>query len=69
MMAVSGARGSREQIKQLSGMRGLMAKPQKKITGHEIIENPILSCFREGLNSSNTSSPLTALVRAWRIQL
>jgi DNA-directed RNA polymerase subunit beta' len=50
MMAVSGARGSREQIKQLSGMRGLMAKPQKKITGHEIIENPILSCFREGLN-------------------
>ena len=50
MMAVSGARGSREQIKQLSGMRGLMSKPQKKITGHEIIENPILSCFREGLN-------------------
>ncbi len=50
MMAVSGARGSREQIKQLSGMRGLMAKPQKKITGQEIIEHPILSCFREGLN-------------------
>ena len=50
MMAVSGARGSREQIKQLSGMRGLMSKPQKKMTGHEIIENPILSCFREGLN-------------------
>ncbi len=50
MMAVSGARGSREQIKQLSGMRGLMAKPQKKLTGQEIIENPILSCFREGLN-------------------
>ncbi len=50
MMAVSGARGSREQIKQLSGMRGLMAKPQKKMTGQEIIEHPILSCFREGLN-------------------
>ncbi len=50
MMAVSGARGSREQIKQLSGMRGLMQKPQKKLTGQEIIENPILSCFVEGLN-------------------
>ncbi len=50
MMAVSGARGSREQIKQLSGMRGLMQKPQKKLTGQEVIENPILSCFREGLN-------------------
>lgn len=51
MMAVSGARGSREQIKQLSGMRGLMQKPQKKLTGQEIIENPILSCFVEGLNA------------------
>ncbi|MFC1584729.1 DNA-directed RNA polymerase subunit beta' [Fibrobacterota bacterium] len=50
MMASSGARGSREQIKQLSGMRGLMQKPQKKLTGQEIIENPILSCFCEGLN-------------------
>jgi DNA-directed RNA polymerase subunit beta' len=50
MMADSGARGSREQIKQLSGMRGLMQKPQKKLTGQEIIENPILSCFCEGLN-------------------
>ena len=50
MMAISGARGNREQIKQLSGMRGLMQKPQKKLTGQEIIENPILSCFLEGLN-------------------
>ncbi|MBF0429795.1 MAG: DNA-directed RNA polymerase subunit beta' [Fibrobacteria bacterium] len=50
MMADSGARGSREQIKQLSGMRGLMQKPQKKLTGQEIVENPILSCFCEGLN-------------------
>ena len=51
MMQDSGARGSRQQVKQLAGMRGLMAKPQKKITGGtgEIIENPILSNFREGL--------------------
>jgi len=51
MMANSGARGSKEQIRQLSGLRGLMAKPQKKITGQigEIIESPILSSFREGL--------------------
>ncbi len=51
MMADSGARGSREQIRQLAGMRGLMAKPQKKITGQigEIIEAPITSNFREGL--------------------
>ena len=53
MMLDSGARGSKEQIRQLGGMRGLMAKPQKKIgaggTG-EIIENPILSNFREGLS-------------------
>jgi DNA-directed RNA polymerase subunit beta' len=51
MMAVSGARGSREQIRQLAGMRGLMAKPQKKLTGSigEIIEQPIISNFREGL--------------------
>jgi len=50
MMADSGARGSREQIKQLSGMRGLMQKPQKKLTGQETIENPIKSNFKEGLN-------------------
>ncbi|MFO7768900.1 MAG: DNA-directed RNA polymerase subunit beta' [bacterium] len=52
MMADSGARGSKEQIRQLAGMRGLMAKPQKKITGQvgEIIENPIVANFREGLS-------------------
>jgi DNA-directed RNA polymerase subunit beta' len=50
MMADSGARGSREQIKQLSGMRGLMQKPTKKLGGQEVIENPIKSSFREGLN-------------------
>ncbi len=52
MMADSGARGSREQIRQLAGMRGLMAKPQKKMTGSmgEIIENPITANFREGLS-------------------
>ena len=52
MMADSGARGSREQIRQLAGMRGLMAKPQKRITGGigEIIERPIISNFREGLS-------------------
>jgi DNA-directed RNA polymerase subunit beta' len=52
MMMHSGARGSREQIRQLGGMRGLMAKPQKNLqgTGNEIIENPILSNFKEGLD-------------------
>jgi len=51
MMLDSGARGSKEQIRQLSGMRGLMAKPQKsRATGGEIIENPILSNFKEGLS-------------------
>ena len=51
LMADSGARGSRQQIRQLAGMRGLMAKPQKKLTGGvgEIIEQPIISNFREGL--------------------
>lgn len=50
MMLDSGARGSKEQIRQLSGMRGLMAKPQKSgAKGGEIIENPILSNFKEGL--------------------
>ena len=51
MMAASGARGSKEQIRQLAGMRGLMAKPQKKLTGQmgEIIESPIVSNFRDGL--------------------
>jgi len=51
MMLDSGARGSREQIRQLSGMRGLMAKPQKAgAEGGQIIENPILSNFKEGLS-------------------
>ena len=51
MMLDSGARGSREQIRQLSGMRGLMAKPQKSgAEGAQIIENPILSNFKEGLS-------------------
>ena len=52
MMMHSGARGSREQIRQLGGMRGLMAKPQKNLVGSvgEIIENPILSNFKEGLD-------------------
>jgi len=52
MMFDSGARGSKEQIRQLSGMRGLMAKPQKSsaMGGQDIIENPILSNFKEGLS-------------------
>ncbi|MCX2745048.1 DNA-directed RNA polymerase subunit beta' [Mangrovivirga sp. M17] len=52
MMMHSGARGSREQIRQLGGMRGLMAKPQKNLSGSvgAIIENPILSNFKEGLD-------------------
>jgi DNA-directed RNA polymerase subunit beta' len=51
MMLDSGARGSKEQIRQLTGMRGLMAKPKKSTSaGGEIIENPILSNFKEGLS-------------------
>ena len=52
MMADSGARGSQDQIKQLAGMRGLMAKPQKSMKGSmsEIIESPITSNFKEGLS-------------------
>jgi DNA-directed RNA polymerase subunit beta' len=51
MMAHSGSRGTKEQIRQLAGMRGLMAKPQKKITGGlgEIIESPVIHNFKEGL--------------------
>ena len=51
LMADSGARGSREQIRQLAGMRGLMAKPQKRLTGgaEEVIEQPVLRNFKEGL--------------------
>ncbi|MBQ0068246.1 MAG: DNA-directed RNA polymerase subunit beta', partial [Bacteroidales bacterium] len=52
MMPDSGARGSKDQIRQLSGMRGLMAKPQKSGVegGHQTIENPILANFKEGLS-------------------
>ena len=52
MMADSGARGSREQIRQLAGMRGLMGKPQKSMTGRtgEIIEDPIIANFKDGLS-------------------
>lgn len=52
MMVDSGARGSQEQVRQLAGMRGLMMKPQKTLTGQagEIIENPIVANFKEGLS-------------------
>ena len=51
MMLDSGARGSKDQIRQLAGMRGLMAKPQKAgAEGAQIIENPILSNFKEGMS-------------------
>src|SRR5690606_26207306 len=52
MMIDSGARGSADQVSQLAGMRGLMQKPQKSLTGQagEIIENPILANFKEGLS-------------------
>ncbi|HQJ47107.1 MAG TPA: DNA-directed RNA polymerase subunit beta', partial [Ignavibacteriaceae bacterium] len=52
MMVDSGARGSQEQVKQLAGMRGLMMKPQKTLSGQagEIIENPIVANFKEGLS-------------------
>jgi len=51
MMLDSGARGSKQQVKQLAGIRGLMAKPRKSgSTGSEIIENPILSNFKDGLS-------------------
>jgi DNA-directed RNA polymerase subunit beta' len=52
MMVDSGARGSQDQVRQLAGMRGLMMKPQKSLTGQsgEIIENPIVANFKEGLS-------------------
>jgi len=50
MMVESGARGSQDQIRQLSGLRGLMSKPQKRMTAQSIIETPILSSFRDGLS-------------------
>ncbi len=49
MMVDSKARGSRDQVRQLAGLRGLMSKPQKRLTGQEIIETPILSNFKDGL--------------------
>jgi len=64
MMADSGARGSAAQIRQLAGMRGLMAKPDGSI-----IETPITANFREGLNVCSTSSRLTVRVKAWPIPL
>jgi len=60
IMADSGARGSKQQIRQLSGMRGLMAKPSG-----EVIETPITANFREGLTVLEYSSPPTARARAW----
>lgn len=50
MMVDSGARGSQDQVRQLAGMRGLMSKPQKRLTSQAIIETPILSNFKEGLS-------------------
>jgi DNA-directed RNA polymerase subunit beta' len=71
MMLDSGARGSKEQIRQLGGMRGLMAKPQKSGAGGggEIIENPIISNFKEGLSILEYLSLLTVLVKVLPIQL
>jgi len=60
IMADSGARGSKQQIRQLAGMRGLMAKPSG-----EIIETPIRANFREGCRCSSTSSRPTGHARAW----
>ena len=64
MMADSGARGSAQQIRQLAGMRGLMAKPSG-----EIIETPITANFREGLRFCSTSSRLTVRGKVWPIPL
>jgi len=58
LMVDSGARGNRQQVRQLAGVRGLMARPSG-----DIIENPILSNFREGLTCSNISSRRTAPAR------
>ena len=70
MMLDSGARGSKEQIRQLSGMRGLMAKPQKAgAEGGQIIENPILSTLRRVCRCWSTLFLLTVLVRVLPILL
>jgi DNA-directed RNA polymerase subunit beta' len=60
LMVDSGARGNRQQVRQLAGVRGLMAKPSG-----DIIEKPILSNFREGSRCSSTSSRRTAPARVW----
>ena len=69
MMLDSGARGSKEQIKQLGGMRGLMAKPQKSgdKSGAAIIENPIIANFKEGLSILEYFILLMVLVKVWPI--
>ena len=70
MMFDSGARGSRDQIRQLAGMRGLMAKPQKKLTGGigEIIESPIVRTSAKASACWSTSSRPTAPARVSRIR-
>ena len=69
MMLDSGARGSKEQIRQLTGMHGLMAKPKKSNAGGgEIIENPILSNFKEGLSFLSILFPLMVLEKVLQIQ-
>jgi DNA-directed RNA polymerase subunit beta' len=69
MMLDSGARGSKQQIKQLCGLRGLMAKPRKSgDTGGAIIENPILANFLEGFRYLNILSLHTVRVKVLRIQ-
>ena len=70
MMLDSGARGSNEQIRQLGGMRGLMAKPQKNIgdnTG-DTIENPIISNFKEGLSVLEYFVSTHGARKVWQIQ-
>ena len=70
MMLDSGARGSREQIRQLGGMRGLMAKPQKSgATGGQIIENPILANFKEGLSVLEYFISTHGARKVWPIRL
>ncbi len=70
MMLDSGARGSKEQIRQLSGMRGLMAKPQKAgAEGGQIIENPICQTLKKDFRCWSTLSLPTVLVKVWRIPL
>ena len=70
MMLDSGARGSKEQIRQLSGMRGLMAKPQKAgAEGGQIIENPILLTLKRDFLCWSTLSLLTVPVKVWPIPL